>query len=225
MPPYGGIPFGDLPAGLGHDTGRARTGSPVVVPDSFALGQLSKPLGAQPSNPWTVTGLGRLSLSRVQEEPPSLRTEREGGQGSSRLFCLSPARPFRSDGGAVCRAHSCASLSRWVSAKLQEEPPSLSHGARERSEVPLAFGSPLAREGLTAEPPSGASLGRRVSASFCRRSSLASARSKRAVRSSSGFLNDPRASFSLGRRVCIAEPPRVRAQVAGTRQCFAGRVP
>ena len=136
VPPYGGIPFGDLPTGLGHNTGRARTGSPVVVPDSFALGQLSKPLGAQLSNPWTVTGSGRLFLSWVQEEPPSLRTEREGGQGSSRLFCPSPARPFRSDGGAVCRAHSCASLSRWVSAKLQEEPPSLSHGARERSEVP-----------------------------------------------------------------------------------------
>ena len=61
-------------------------GSPVVVPDSVALGQLSKPLRAQPSNPWTVAGLVRLSLSRVQEEPPSLRTGREGGQGSSRLF-------------------------------------------------------------------------------------------------------------------------------------------
>ena len=114
----------------------ACVGSPVVVPDSVALGQLSKPLGAQLSNPWTVTGSGRLFLSWVQEELPSLRTERGGGQGSSRLFCPSPARPFRSDGGAVCRAHSCASLSRWVSAKLQEEPPSLSHGARERSEVP-----------------------------------------------------------------------------------------
>ena len=34
---------------------RPRTGSPVVVPNSFALGQLSKPLGAQLSNPWTVT--------------------------------------------------------------------------------------------------------------------------------------------------------------------------
>ena len=61
----------------------ACVGSPVVAPDSVALGRLSKPLGAQPSNPWTITGLGRLSLSWVQEEPPSLRTEREGGQGSS----------------------------------------------------------------------------------------------------------------------------------------------
>ena len=32
-------------------------GSPIVVPNSVALGWLSKPLGAQPSNPWTVTGL------------------------------------------------------------------------------------------------------------------------------------------------------------------------
>jgi hypothetical protein len=41
--------------------------------------------------------------------------------------------------------------------------PESPHGARERSEVPLAFDSPLAREGLSAEPPSGASLGRGVS--------------------------------------------------------------
>ena len=43
VPPYGGIPFRDLPIGLGHNTGRARTGSPVVVPDSVVLGRLSKP--------------------------------------------------------------------------------------------------------------------------------------------------------------------------------------
>ena len=102
VPPYGGIPFGDLPAGLGHDTGHAHTGSPVVVPDSFALGQLSKPLGAQPSNPWTVTGLGRLSLFWVQEEPPSLRTEREGDQGSSRLFFVRlPHVLFARTGGCL----------------------------------------------------------------------------------------------------------------------------
>ena len=34
----------------------ARIGSPVVAPDSVALGRLSKPLRAQPSNPWTVVG-------------------------------------------------------------------------------------------------------------------------------------------------------------------------
>ena len=100
MPPYGGIPFEDLC--------RSRTrlrasqafrllgpGSPVIVPDSVALGQLSKPLGAQPLNPWIVKGsvpflshfseppsasLGCLFSFWVQEEPPSLYTEREDGQ-------------------------------------------------------------------------------------------------------------------------------------------------
>ena len=41
--------------------------------------------------------------------------------------------------GFVCRAPSSASLGRWVSARLQEGPPSLLHGARGRSGVPLAF--------------------------------------------------------------------------------------
>ena len=41
--------------------------------------------------------------------------------------------------GFVCRAPSSASLGRWVSPRLQEEPPSLLHGARGRSGVPLAF--------------------------------------------------------------------------------------
>ena len=65
MPPYNGIPFKDLPAGLGHDLGhpersfawaRSCMGSLIVVPDSIVLGRLSRPSGAQPSNPWTVTG-------------------------------------------------------------------------------------------------------------------------------------------------------------------------
>ena len=70
-------------------------GSPIAVPDSIVLGRLSKPSGARPSNPWTVTGsvlflscfskslsasLGGLLSFWVQEEPPSLRTEREGDQ-------------------------------------------------------------------------------------------------------------------------------------------------
>ena len=72
-------------------------GSPIVVPDSIALGQLSKPLGGLAFEPLdrnglgalyrvfnetSSTGFGRLSLSWVQEEPLSLRPEREGGQGS-----------------------------------------------------------------------------------------------------------------------------------------------
>ena len=72
-------------------------GSPTVVPDSVALGQLSKTLGGlafepldhnglnapyRVGNETSSMGLGRLSLSWVQEEPPSLCTEREGDQGS-----------------------------------------------------------------------------------------------------------------------------------------------
>ena len=48
--------------------------------------------------------------------------------------------------------------------------------------------------------PSCASSSRWASATFCRKSPLASARSKRAVRDSLDFLFDPHASFSLGRR-------------------------
>ena len=35
---------------------RPFVGLPIVIPDSIALGRLSKPQGAQPSNLWTVTG-------------------------------------------------------------------------------------------------------------------------------------------------------------------------
>ena len=35
---------------------RPHIGSPAVAPDSVILGQLSKPLRAQPSNPWIVIG-------------------------------------------------------------------------------------------------------------------------------------------------------------------------
>ena len=108
----------------------------------------------------------RRASTMLWEESLSLRLEREGCQGFTRLFERPSHFLFARKEGLYCRAPSRASPSRWVSAKLQEEPPSLSHGARERSEVPLAFGSPLAREGLSAEAPSGASLGRGVSASF-----------------------------------------------------------
>ena len=61
------------------------------------------------------------------------------------------------------------------------------------------------KEGLFAEPfvcelrPLGLGKG-------CRKSPRASARSERAIRSSPGFLYDPRASFSLGRRGCLPSP-------------------
>ena len=95
----------------------------------------------------------------MQEEPPSLRTEREGGQEFSWLL----VRP------------SCILFVR--------------------------------KEGLFAEPfvcelrPLG--LGK-----VCRKSPRASARGERAIRSSPGFLYDPRASFSLGRRGCLPSPSR-----------------
>jgi hypothetical protein len=48
---------------------------------------------------------GMLTLSTVwaepglREQPPSLRTEREGGQGQTRLFSYAPASPFRKEEG------------------------------------------------------------------------------------------------------------------------------
>jgi hypothetical protein len=48
---------------------------------------------------------GMLTLSMVwpepslREQPPSLRTEREGGQGQTRLFTYAPASPFRKEEG------------------------------------------------------------------------------------------------------------------------------
>jgi hypothetical protein len=46
-----------------------------------------------------------LTLSTVRlepglrEQPPSLRTEREDGQGQTRLFTYAPALPFRKEEG------------------------------------------------------------------------------------------------------------------------------
>jgi hypothetical protein len=46
-----------------------------------------------------------LTLSTVwpepglREQPPSLRTEREDGQGHTRLFTYAPASPFRKEEG------------------------------------------------------------------------------------------------------------------------------
>jgi hypothetical protein len=48
---------------------------------------------------------GMLTLSTVwpepdlREQPPSLRTEREDGQGQTRLFSYAPASPFRKEEG------------------------------------------------------------------------------------------------------------------------------
>jgi hypothetical protein len=48
-----------------------------------------------------------LTLSTVcpepglREQPPSLRTEREDGQGLTWLFSYAPASPFRKEGGSA----------------------------------------------------------------------------------------------------------------------------
>ena len=131
-------------------------------------------------------------------------------RGPPRLFCSTLAHPFCSDGGVVCRAHSCANLGRWVSTNLHEEPPGLCTERKGRQVLSWLFIRPSRVRVCLLRPP-------RVRAwvvgsqHICRKSSLASARSKKAVRSSLGFLYDPRASFSLGRRGYIAETPRVRA--------------
>jgi hypothetical protein len=43
------------------------------------------------STVWSEPGL--------REQPPSLRTEREDGQGQTRLFSYAPASPFRKEEG------------------------------------------------------------------------------------------------------------------------------
>ena len=146
----------------------------------------------------------------MQEEPPNLHTEREGDQEFPWLFIRPSRIIFVRKEGFVCRAPSSASLGRWVSTRLQEEPPSLLHGARGRSGVPLAFyvtlAHPFRSEGGGCLPspleyePRSLGLGK-----VCRESPRASARSERAVRSSPSFLCDPRASFSLRRRGGICQ--------------------
>ena len=98
-----------------------------------------------------------------------------------------------------------ASSDRGASTMLREELPSLCAEQEGRQEFSRLFERPSCflfarKEGLYCRAPSCASPSRWASAMFCRKSPLASARSKRAVRDSPDFLFDPRASFSLGRR-------------------------
>ena len=94
---------------------RPCTGSPIVVPDSVVLGRLSRPSGAQPSNPWTITGSvpffafveppsassGCWASACMQEEPLSLCVEQEGDQELPCLFCAALTHPFCSEGGVL----------------------------------------------------------------------------------------------------------------------------
>ena len=162
----------------------------------------------------SCANLGHWVSTNLQEEPPSLCTEREGGPEFPWLFIRPSRILFARKEGVVCRAPSSASLGRWVSARFVGRAPEPPHGVGGWSGVPLAFYATLAHpfhsEGggcllspLEREPRS-LGLGK-----VCRESPRASARSGRAVRSSPGFLCDPRASFSLGRRGFFAEPAQV----------------
>ena len=55
-------------------------------------------LFAEPSG----ASLGRWVSAWLQEEPPSLYTEREGDQKFPCLFCVTLTHPFHSEGGVVC---------------------------------------------------------------------------------------------------------------------------
>ena len=95
VPPYGGIPFGDFPAGLGHNLGRleqlfARASAihRLAPKSSLTLlpwGGCRNLLEAQPSNPWTVTGsvpfivfLSWFLGARGAPEPPPGARGRSG---------------------------------------------------------------------------------------------------------------------------------------------------
>ena len=82
--------------------------------------------------------LGRLSSSWVQEEPPSLCMEREGNQEFPWLFVRPSCVLFVWKEGLFAEP-SGASLGRWVSARLQEEPPSLCMEQEGDQEFPWLF--------------------------------------------------------------------------------------
>ena len=68
--------------------------------------------------------LGRWVSASLQGEPPSIHTEREGDQEFPGFLC-DPHASFSFGRRGCLLSPSCASLGRWVSARLQEEPPSL----------------------------------------------------------------------------------------------------
>ena len=83
--------------------------------------------------------LGRWASASLQGERSSLHTEREGDQEFPWLFMRPSRILFVWKGGFVCRAPSSASLGRWVSARLQEEPPSLCTEREGDQEFPWLF--------------------------------------------------------------------------------------
>ena len=100
--------------------------------------------------------LGCLFLARSQEEPPSLCMEREGDQQFPWLFMRSSHILFVQKEGLFAET-SRASLGRWVSARSQEEPPSLYTEREGDQEFPWLFMRPsrilfARKRGLFVEP-------------------------------------------------------------------------
>jgi hypothetical protein len=48
---------------------------------------------------WFVDAVNGLAIAGLQEQPPSLCTEREDDQGQSRLLLYAPSSPFRKEEG------------------------------------------------------------------------------------------------------------------------------
>jgi hypothetical protein len=71
---------------------------------------------------------GMLTLSTVwpepvlREQPPSLRTEREDGQGQTRLFSYAPVSPFRKEEGGSAMLPSEGAEHRVSSELLKGDP-------------------------------------------------------------------------------------------------------
>ena len=98
-------PAGCSPRGLGgvvsllRGLNASRNASAGLVVPSCELA-VARVYGRVPSS-----RAGMLTLSTVwpepglREQPPSLRTEREDGQGQTRLFSYAPASPFRKEEG------------------------------------------------------------------------------------------------------------------------------
>ena len=87
--------------------------------------------------------LDRWVSARLQGEPPSLRTEREGGQEFPWLFIRPSRILFARKEGLFAKPFACEhkSLGLGTVAGRAPEPP---HVARGRSGVPLAFYATLA---------------------------------------------------------------------------------
>ena len=102
---------------------------------SFSFGR--RGCFAEPSR----ASLGRWVSARLQEEPPSLRTKRKGDQEFPWLFTR-PSRILFVQKEGLFAEPSSASLGRWVSARLQEEPPSLYMEREGDQEFPWLFVRP-----------------------------------------------------------------------------------